>query len=666
MLLLVNDTAASQSRHVFINIFTHVLKKRKKKNVNYVWNFVSSKVQIQMSQSLTLEQLNKSKNIQITEALNITECGKNCCSLLKECHIAIWQNTTCYNVECDSLDECHLSESSFNDTVQTVLVREFTRRSLNGTCLVNNKTTETETATDVVETTILPWTSTVKTPGTTSTVQYIRHLAIHISPTYIRPTIPEVKSNITAIVAPNPESGTIEGSNEKILKLSQLPPGNYTFRITVKSQKILLEKLLKILLDGSKSRAFDDIGIHKWLWTRLKGPNTAVLVGNGEAQVNVTGLKKGMYVFQLTAWDDSGVNGFDNVSVSVLQNDLGIQSWLWTRKPESLAAGAIIANSDRTSSSMLTNLVPGKYVFRLTVTDTQGLSDHDVATLIIHSNPRELDVVAITLRSDPRSFTDRELTAIREQIALLLHQQGSVNININIDDVMIEPKSGHGVCDQFTRQCNCQSFWMENPISVSNGADYNCDWSLVNVVIIVVILVILFVLTFGFLVYLCRKGVLPCKQCCPKKRRRLHRYSLSADPEIIRMTHKESGEEYFYTWAIGQLLATPKINNRSGTIEGSNEKILKLSQLPPGNYTFRITIKSQNSFGEALENLTVLAHLVPGNFTFCLTVTDSDGESNFTLASVEVIKETDYPPERWGTSCHLLASESGYFEWQQE
>nr|CAH0113256.1 unnamed protein product [Daphnia galeata] len=271
------------------------------------------------------------------------------------------------------------------------------------------------------------------------------------------------------------------------------------------------------------------------------GPGSTVLVGNGEAQVNVTGLKK-------EENEKPKANAVLDQSIilngSASTDDLGIQSWLWTRKPESLAAGAIIANSDRTSSSMLTNLVPGKYVFRLTVTDTQGLSDHDVATLIIHSNPRELDVVAITLRSDPRSFTDRELTAIREQIALLLHQQGSVNININIDDVMIEPKSGyvyphgHGVCDQFTRQCNCQSFWMENPISVSNGADYNCDWSLVNVVIIVVILVILFVLTFGFLVYLCRKGVLPCKQCCPKKRRRLHRYSLSADPEIIRMTHK--------------------------------------------------------------------------------------------------------------------------------
>ena len=33
-------------------------------------------------------------------------------------------------------------------------------------------------------------------------------------------------------------------------------------------------------------------------------------------------------------------------------DDLGIESWLWTREPESLAAGAIIANSDRTSTLM--------------------------------------------------------------------------------------------------------------------------------------------------------------------------------------------------------------------------------------------------------------------------------------------------------------------------
>ena len=48
-----------------------------------------------------------------------------------------------------------------------------------------------------------------------------------------------------------------------------------------------------------------------------------MLVGNGEAQVNVTGLKKGIRIcvpVNSVLWDDSGVNGFDNVSVSVLQS----------------------------------------------------------------------------------------------------------------------------------------------------------------------------------------------------------------------------------------------------------------------------------------------------------------------------------------------------------
>ena len=59
------------------------------------------------------------------------------------------------------------------------------------------------------------------------------------------------------------------------------------------------------------------------------------------------------------------------------------------------------------------------------------------------ADARELDVVTITLKSDPRSLKEGELTTIRDQIALLIHQQGTVNININIADIMVEPKSGN-------------------------------------------------------------------------------------------------------------------------------------------------------------------------------------------------------------------------------
>nr|CAG4642290.1 EOG090X00QS [Evadne anonyx] len=318
-----------------------------------------------------------------------------------------------------------------------------------------------------------------------------------------------------------------------------------------------------VLLDGSKS--LDVARFKKLTWKQLEGPNEPTFVGNQLGSVNATGLTKGKYIFQLTAWDAAETKDSDNITVTVQQkenskphadaggdhsvtlplkwatlngtsssDDLAIQSWLWTREPDSLAAGTVIANSDRTSLLLLTNLVPGKYIFRLTVIDAQGLSDYSIATLTVNPNPRELDVVIITLKSDPRRLKEGELMTIRDQIALLIHQQGIVDINVNIADVIVEPKSsyvvlqffttvksdsgwrtlpgaevvtllksklrndlnlmtypvidvdtlicqnqcsGHGVCDQVTRYCVCETFWMENFIGVSHGAEHNCKFN---------------------------------------------------------------------------------------------------------------------------------------------------------------------------------------------
>lgn len=38
---------------------------------------------------------------------------------------------------------------------------------------------------------------------------------------------------------------------------------------------------------------------------------------------------------------------------SASSDDLAVESWLWTREADSLAAGTIVANSDRTSSLMV-------------------------------------------------------------------------------------------------------------------------------------------------------------------------------------------------------------------------------------------------------------------------------------------------------------------------
>ena len=102
--------------------------------------------------------------------------------------------------------------------------------------------------------TCLPLETTTHPPATTrppTTTPYIKHLAISISPTVIQ--LPESQSSITAIVVPDPDEGetyaykwvvvsypdgpqgVVEDSNEKVVKLSSLSPGNYTVHITVNS-----------------------------------------------------------------------------------------------------------------------------------------------------------------------------------------------------------------------------------------------------------------------------------------------------------------------------------------------------------------------------------------------------------------------------------------------
>lgn len=54
-------------------------------------------------------------------------------------------------------------------------------------------------------------------------------------------------------------------------------------------------------------------------------------------------------------------------------DDVEIQSYLWERSPESLAAGDIIDNSTYKPVLKLANIIPGRYVFKLTVTDGQGM-----------------------------------------------------------------------------------------------------------------------------------------------------------------------------------------------------------------------------------------------------------------------------------------------------
>uniref|UniRef100_A0A0P6J2U0 Dyslexia-associated protein n=1 Tax=Heterocephalus glaber TaxID=10181 RepID=A0A0P6J2U0_HETGA len=162
---------------------------------------------------------------------------------------------------------------------------------------------------------------------------------------------------------------------------------------------------------------------------------------------------------------------------------------------------------------------------------------------------------------------------------------------------------------------------------------------------------------------------------------------------------------YSYEWS---LVSHPV--DYQGELKLGNTEALNLSHLSAGVYAFKVTVSSDNAFGEGFVNVTVkpagrdnlppvavvspqeqeltlpltlalldgsqstddtkivsyhweevsgpfleektstdcpilhLSHLVPGNYTFRLTVTDSDGATNSTTATLIVNSAVDYPP----------------------
>nr|XP_056710238.1 dyslexia-associated protein KIAA0319 homolog [Euleptes europaea] len=182
----------------------------------------------------------------------------------------------------------------------------------------------------------------------------------------------------------------------------------------------------------------------------------------------------------------------------------------------------------------------------------------------------------------------------------------------------------------------------------------------------------------------------------PEKEVKLHAF-------VVTPSFPEAS--YSYEWS---LISRP--DDYDGEMEGKHTQSVKLSQLAVGVYVFKVTVSSENAFGEGFVNVSVLpavkinqppvavafprvqeiispttsafidgnqsvddtkivsyhweeiegpprkqkasadtsvlqlSDLVPGNYTFRLTVVDSDEAANSTTASLIVVKPVDHPP----------------------
>ncbi|XP_013408789.1 dyslexia-associated protein KIAA0319-like protein isoform X2 [Lingula anatina] len=429
----------------------------------------------------------------------------------------------------------------------------------------------------------------------------------------------------------------MQGVRTPFLHLSNLQEGDYTFTLKVtdtsgqtdtadvhvfvkpehnqapeanagEDQTVMIPENQSTTLDGRKST--DDKKITSYQWKQIKGPNTADIIHEDQAVATVTNLVIGEYIFELVVADKEGLTGKDRLKVLVQEkknqppvasaggdqlltmpvslvkldgsgskDDRAIASYLWEKSEDSLAAGKILNGSDHMPVLLMTDMVPGHYMFTLTVTDQDGLSSKDAASVIIKEDENSKNLLQMYLDVDIAVFKEKNKQNLANQLALLLQKTlpgGDTTVDIrNIEQDMRTGQvivtflvrsefkdthlthagtkivkilkqrlksdadvlefevvqldtlvcqnncSGHGRCDSYTKQCVCDAFWMENFFKAALEKDYNCDWSILYVVIVIFVIVI----TLAAIIW----GVYYCAKRCKTRPRKRHRYQLLSD-----------------------------------------------------------------------------------------------------------------------------------------
>ncbi|XP_071592403.1 dyslexia-associated protein KIAA0319 homolog isoform X3 [Heliangelus exortis] len=410
----------------------------------------------------------------------------------------------------------------------------------------------------------------------------------------------------------------MQGVRTPYLQLSAMQEGDYMFQLTVTDsarQRSTAEVTLIVqpennsppvavagpdkeltfpvestTLDGSKSQ--DDQGIVFYHWENISGPSSVQMENSNKAIATVTGLQVGTYRFRLTVKDQQGLSSASVLSVTVKEennsppqaraggkhvlvlpnnsvtldgsksaDDQGIVSYLWIRDGQSPAAGDVIHGSDHEAVLQLTNLVEGTYTFHLKVTDANGDSDTDSATVEVWPDPKRSGLVELILQVGVGQLSEQQKDTLVRRLAVLLNvldsdikvqkiqaysdistavvfyvQNGHPSKVIKASEVsrtlnmqLLKEKadfllfkvlrvdtaacflkcSGHGHCDPITKRCICYQLWMENLIHrYLNGGESNCEWSILYVTVSIFILIVVVV---GFAWF--------CICCCKSRKR---------------------------------------------------------------------------------------------------------------------------------------------------
>lgn len=160
-----------------------------------------------------------------------------------------------------------------------------------------------------------------------------------------------------------------------------------------------------------------DGSIVKYAWAKISGPSTYAIANAGGVTTGLSSLVAGTYVFRLTVTDDKGVTAYDDVNVIVnnsnvpsnqppvanagndlsvtlptnsvtlngtasKDNDGYIAKYAWSKVS---GPTQFMISSPGSAITIISNLVAGTYVFRLTVTDNSGATANDDITVVVNN-----------------------------------------------------------------------------------------------------------------------------------------------------------------------------------------------------------------------------------------------------------------------------------------
>ena len=235
---------------------------------------------------------------------------------------------------------------------------------------------------------------------------------------------------------------TMSETNTETLAVSGLTAGTYKFRISVRDNNGALasDELTLVVNPGANQAPVVNAGedktinlpaasgsftanatdadgsIASWLWEQTSGPEELVISGAATATISVSNLAEGVYTLKVTVKDNAGAIAWDEVKLTVLpvpnkkplvnagkdvvislpensatftatasDPDGSVVAWLWekTEGPELTLSGV------STATLSVTDLVKGKYVFKVTVTDNGGAVASDYVVLAVFEDTDE-------------------------------------------------------------------------------------------------------------------------------------------------------------------------------------------------------------------------------------------------------------------------------------